>query len=223
MPVFFSASGKFTMDWFLSVATQSEKQEVAGGWGLAYCFGNRLEIIRSHHPRKESPEFSHLKEIRSDMATLYLHAANQILTPRTIQPFVRRERGQVWAFCYFGNIEHPEKLDTGGRYPDGPDLGELLFIHILNRFNPAEPIESVLALLSELVEPTLIFCLMSADYLVVADWCNEEREPRLSLWFGKGELLRLIATHPGPNLPGIVWEIIPHHSVLIINRERRAV
>lgn len=224
MPVFLAAAGKFTMDWLLSIANHPETAGVDGGWGVAYCYGNRLETIRSPRSRKEGKEFSQLAELRTDMAMLYLHDTGEILTPRTVQPFVRREAGGVWAFCHIGHIEHPEKLNLGRRYPDGPAPSEAFFMHILNQFRPEEPVESIFALLSGIPdEVALSFSLIAADFIVAASWFSEGEKVPIRLWFGKGKLVRVLATHPFENLAGVVWEVLANRSLLVINRERQAV
>ncbi|MEO0071619.1 MAG: class II glutamine amidotransferase [candidate division WOR-3 bacterium] len=224
MPVFLAAAGKFTMEWLLSILNNPETAGVEGGWGVAYCYGNRLETIRSHHSRKEGEEFNQMKEIRTDMAMLYFHNTDEKLTPRTVQPFVRREAGEAWAFCHIGHIEHPERLNLGGRYPDGPAPSETFFMHILNQFRAEAPVESVYALFSTTPdEGTLSFSLMSPNFVVAASWFNEKEKKPIRLWFGKGKLVRLLATYPFENLAGVVWEVLANRSVLIINRERRAV
>ncbi|MGQ9708573.1 MAG: hypothetical protein ACUVUR_06865 [bacterium] len=229
MPKFFAAAGRFTMDWFLSAGLMSKTKldqgdEPRGGWGLVYCHGNRLEVVRSHRPRTEHAVFSQLVELRTDMATLYLHDEEQLLSPRLVQPFIRRESGDAWAFSYLGQIPHPEMLVSGWRYPDGPDPGELLFMHVLDQFQKDQPVESVNAIIAQLGhEARLSFCLMSAEIMVAACGFGTIKNHAGGLWLGKGELIRVLASLPDTELPGLSWEPLTSNQVLVINRQRRAV
>ncbi|MEO0019660.1 MAG: hypothetical protein ABIK47_03345 [candidate division WOR-3 bacterium] len=228
MPKFFAAAGRFTMEWFLSAGLLpgiklNEGGEPAGGWGVVYCYGNRLEAVRSPRSRSDNAVFGQLVEVRTDMALLYLHNQNQILSPRLVQPFFRWGSGGAWAFCHIGQIPHPERLISESRCPDGPDPGEILFMHILERFNPDKPAESLSAIFPESEEWEISLCLISADTMVTFCRFGDNRQSETRLWLGKGELLRVVSSPPIVDLPGINWESLPNNQVIVITRERRAV
>ncbi len=228
MPKFFAAAGRFTMDWFLSSgllpwANLKNGGEPTGGWGVVYCHGNRLEAVRSHRSRSDDTIFGQLADVRTDMALLYLHDQNQILSPRFVQPFFRREAGGAWAFCHIGQIPNSNALLSELRYPDSPDPGEVLFMRILDRFNPDNPDESLTSVFAPQNEWEISLCLMSADTMVIFCRFGDNRSSQARLWFGKGELARVISSPPIVDLPGISWESLPNNQVVVINRQRQAV
>lgn len=228
MPKIFAAAGRFSMEWFLSAgllptANLKDGGEPVGGWGVVYCHGNRLEAVRSDQSRTDNAVFGQLVDVRTDMALLYLHDQNQILAPRFVQPFFRRESGGAWAFCHIGQIPHPERLISELRYPDGPDPGEILFMHILDQFNPDKPDESLAAIFSTLDEWEISLCLMAAETMVVFCRYGDSKSSQTRLWLGKGELVRVVCSPPIVDLPGISWEFLPNNQVIVISRHRRAV
>lgn len=228
MPKFFAAAGRFNMEWFLSAGVLPFKnlkdgREPASGWGVVYCHGNRLEVVRSHQSRTDNVVFGQLVDVRTDMALLYLHDQNQILSARLVQPFFRRESDGAWAFCHIGQISHPERLISQLRYPDGPDPGEILFMHILDQFNPDKPDESLTAIFSKFDEWEISLCLMSAENMVIFCRFGDNKSSETRLWLGKGELVRVVCSPPIVDLPGISWESLSNNQVIAISRQRRAV
>lgn len=225
MSVFLAAAGRFKMDWLLQgVGVDGEKvKSPSGSWGFAYCHGNRLETIRLHRSREVEP-VPPLVDLRTDMAMIYLHGDKEIISPRQVQPFFRRETRRSWAFCHIGEIVHPERLVLNGRYPDGPDPSEVFFMSVLDHFSPDAPLESIRGFLAQLIEePALSLCLLSPETMVVASWfAGDERSPA-KLWIGKGNLVWVVTSSPPPSLPGISWSEMGNRSVVAIFRERHAV
>ncbi|GEM_PF-976188 len=229
---FFAAIGRFKMEWFLSAAfLQGGKIEnnesPAGNWGLAYCHGNRLETVRMHHKKTESsvPNLASLKEIKTDMALAYQHHPAELLTPFQVQPLVRREKGENWAFCYAGLLNHPKKMfPNWQKIPDGVSAGELLFVFVFDHFRVDNPVESLTELWKQIPdERELAFCLLTARMMVIFCQLDTRNDNQARLWLGQGELLRVICSGSIPDLPDIVWEKLPEEHVIYIQRERWAV
>lgn len=193
-----------------------------GNWGIAYCYGTRLEALRSPHPPQRDPEFDKLTELRTDVACLWAESG-VVHGVRELQPFLRRDSGRVWAFCHFGQVLRPEQLDVDGRIVDSQSPSERLFLYVLNRLDQEQPMESVAAALGELVgETALSFWLMSTDLVLVASWHGDETQDGEGvLWMGKAELVRYVTSRPLPNVAEVSWERLPAKTVLAITRERR--
>jgi len=193
-----------------------------GGWGIAYCYGNRLELSRSPVPCHEDPDFRQLAERRTDMMVLVPDNRPGV-SARETQPFARRESRQTWAFCHHGEVVRPEELDARTRLPDSENPSEKLFLHIFARLEREEPVETVTAALRELhADRGLSCCLIGSETLVVASWFDSEQD-YLGLWFGRGDLVMYVSSQPLRSLSDIEWEPAGAHNVLVVRRTRREV
>ncbi|MEO0080133.1 MAG: hypothetical protein ABIK44_05605 [candidate division WOR-3 bacterium] len=230
MAVLLAAAGRFKMEWLKTTAetlASKESKETSaepaaiptpGGWGVAYCYGNRLESLRSNRHWQLDPDFAQLPEIKTDMAMLYLHGPGTRLGPREVQPFVRFEQGQFWAFSHLGTITTQDRLDTGNRLPDSNSLSEKYFLHILEGLSLEDIPGSVAArqkLLSQ--EPSLSFCLMRSDLMIVSCLFREKSAPG-RLWFSRSELLLVMASQPIPS-----GSPLSSGSLIAITRQRREI
>src|SRR5512135_983783 len=102
----------------------------SGGWGVAHCYGNRLEMIRSAQPCAQDPDFGKLNELRTDMVLISIGGMAPA-SQRELRPYVRREGGHVWAFAHPGLVRHEDRLDTGGRITDSKNPSERYFLYLL--------------------------------------------------------------------------------------------
>jgi predicted glutamine amidotransferase len=227
MTAFVAAFGRFKMEELTAAAAAlltapAQADPLAGGWGAAWCHGNRLESARSNRPHGTDPEFAKLHDLRTDMAAVLLHDPSTRLGPREVQPFVRREQGRMQTFFHVGHIARPEQLRAGARLPDGPNPSERYFLHVLAGLDSRDPIASVRAALSSLAgEPTLSFMLMSNEGALVAcsgDAARSSEEPQLFL--GHAELLRVIAPQPVSPFEHMRWEPLSSGTVISLSRER---
>jgi len=193
----------------------------SGGWGVAHCYGNRLETIRSAQPCAKDPDFGTLGEIRTDMALICMGGMTPA-SPRELRPYLRREAGRVWAFAHSGLIGCEDRLDTGGRITDSRDPSERYFLYLLNKLDDASPVESLSSALTALGEQdSLSFCLASAEMMLVGCWHGGGSDATGQLWTGEGELARYFSTKPLGSLPEVRWIAMPNHNVLAITRSRR--
>jgi predicted glutamine amidotransferase len=193
----------------------------SGGWGVAHCYGNRLETIRSAQPCAQDPDFGKLSEIRTDMALLSIGGVVPA-SPRELRPYVRRETGHIWAFAHPGLVRHEDRLDTGGRITDSRNPSERFFLHLLSKIeeqSPAESLSSAMVALGE--DDSLSFCMMCAEMMLVGCWHGGASEPGEQLWVGEGESARYFSTAPLLILPEVHWHAMPNRTVLAITRTRR--
>jgi hypothetical protein len=250
MSTLLAAVGRFQMDVLAreTLAAAGADGE-AGGWGIAYCYGNRLETIRSALPCAHDPDFGKLDDLRTDMALLCIGGMTPA-SPRELKPYLRRETGHTWTFAHSGIVKHEERLDTGGRITDSKNPSERYFLYLLGKLDEQTPVESLTSALAVLGdEDSLSFCLMCAEMMLVGCWnaegvkdsgvglngpCQtvqgfgpEPRDPGTpepltsGLWSGEGGLAKYFSTKPLSSLPEVQWEAMPNRAVLAITRVRR--
>jgi hypothetical protein len=216
MGMVFAIAGRFSTD----LAAQVARELMAGvtgpgyeNWGMAYCYGNRLETMRTHRDSAGELATGSLAEAKTDMALLCFNE------PGAVQPLVRRERNQAWAFACEGRVPEPEKLTTGEGIADPHNPEERLFLHLVDKFDPDDPVGSVESRVSQGLGE-LRFFLMNADVLVTAAGVSGEGTGS-ELWLGRAQLIRVISPVQIESVPGIEWERIPDRTVLALTRLRR--
>lgn len=219
----FAVAGRFESGLVVDVAhavIAHDPDRSFAGWGLVYCYGNRLEAIRSP-AGPAALRFDQLSDIRTDMVMMSLTDSPPQRGRPTGQPFLRREPGQSWAFGFDGAVSRPQELRIENRIPDGPSAEERLFLHLLAAFDDNEPVESVLRAQDGLpAEDRLDFLLMNVDMLFAN--CRGPAAGTPTLWFGRGRLVRLVGPFPLLSVKGIDWEPVAPGTVLAIARFRRA-
>lgn len=227
---FLAAAGRFKMEWLLAAGFGGgtrlvDDQQLSGEWGLGYCHGNRLELVRSPGRKSEPGLLKALLELKTDMAVIYRHEPEGESVPSgRFPPYTRYEQGKQWLFCHTGSVTTVgSDLSRWGR-SGGLSSGELLFAHVFDRFNPEAPEESLRNLGTELArEPELAFCLMTAEFLGIFCRTGNREDSPSRLWYGRGELLRVVASGRPVSLSGIFWEPVPDGQVIFIRRQRWAV
>ena len=216
--------GRFDARMFETVARELGGPELGkdyAAWGVAYCYGNRLEVVRSVRTPAGRLDFGALGEVRTDMGFICLCPE---LSREAALPLLRKERAARWAFLAHGAVGGTGRLELGERIPDGSSSGERLMIHLLNELDEQEPTASVERALGRLEgEPELGFHLLGADTLVVANWHEAGDSNGEELWFGSGELLRVVAPRRLVSVPEVAWEPIPNRAVVAVSRYRRPV
>jgi hypothetical protein len=222
-----AAAGKFGIDLLIGAALQMTRDEPRGklrSWGLAYCYGNRLEAARVCLDAGQQPGFEKLTDVRTDMAMLALGLSTEQETP-VLQPLLRKEKKQMWAFCSGAGLPRPEGLDTGRLRPQGDSMQELLFLHLLSRLRSEDPVSSVRTTLEAMdVEAGLVFLLLSAEVLVAARWTGTAQpDEKSEMWVGQGPLLRIVAPTPLRELERVEWGKLGERSVVAISRLRRPI
>ena len=222
MSTLIAAVGRFQME-VLARATREDAGEDCdtGGWGVAYCYGNRLETIRSALPCAQDPDFGKLNELRTDMALVCIGGMTPA-SPRELRPYLRRETGHIWTFAHSGIVKHKDRLDTGGRITDSKNPSERYFLYLLGKLEEQSPVESLASAMAALGdEDSLSFCLMCAEMMLVGCWHGAAPESAEPLWSGEGGLAKYFSTKPLHSLPEVQWEAMPNRTVLAVTRTRR--
>ncbi len=222
MSTLVAAAGRFQMDTLVKAARVVAGADCdAGGWGVAHCYGNRLETVRSALSCGQDPDFGKLGEVRTDMVLISI-GGRAPTSPREVRPYVRREFGRVWAFTHSGSIRHDEQLDTGGRITDSRNPSERYFLYLLSKLDEHSPVESLTQALDALTdEDSLSFCMVSAEMMLVGCWYDGEPGAMGALWSGEGGLARYFSTKPLVDLPEVHWHALANRTILAITRTRR--
>ncbi|GEM_PF-916353 len=230
MGITIAAAGRFGIGLFAQAAEELMEQfptKKFSNWGFVYCYGNRLEALKSDRDASDRLKFDKLTDVKTDMAVLHL---NELETENSIfagheQPFLWGRGTKAWGFCHQGVIRQPKRLAVGNRVLDGPNPSKRYFFHILEELNIDDPIGSVVRIQSAIAEePELSFFLMDAELLIVSLWCGTiEGKCGSDLWSGQDELLRILTPSLLHCFPDVQWKQIPNHSVLAITRLRRAI
>lgn len=222
MSTLIAAAGRFQMDVLARATRQAADVDCdSGGWGVAHCYGNRLETIRSAQPCAQDPDFGKLDEIRTDMALVCVGGMAPA-SPRELRPYIRRETGHVWAFAHSGLVKHEDRLDTGGRITDSKNPSERYFLYLLSKLDEQSPAESLTRAMAALEdEDSLSFCMMCADMMLVGCWYGDASESTGRLCSGESALVRYFSTKPLASLPEVAWHDVPNRIVLAITRTRR--
>ncbi|MEO0080970.1 MAG: hypothetical protein ABIL25_01600 [candidate division WOR-3 bacterium] len=182
--------------------------------GVAYCYGNRLEAVQAGRTHGGGLDLAILAELKTDMATLSLNRSG------VVQPWIRREQGRAWGFACEGEIPEPDKLSIGDRLPSLYRPEEKLFLHLVSKLNPDDPVGSVEASLPfGLVQPR--FYLINSEMLVVGSGALASGSDS-GLWFGRAQLVRAISPVRFSSITGMQWERIQERSVVALTRVRRA-
>ena len=221
MSTLIAAAGRFQMDIIARATREAAGADCdSGGWGVAHCYGNRLETIRSAQPCAQDPDFGKLDEIRTDMALACIGGMAPA-SPRELRPYIRRETGHIWAFAHSGLVKHEDRLDTGGRITDSKNPSERYFLYLLGKLEEQSPVESLTSAMAALGdEDSLSFCMMCAEMMLVGCWHGDASESTGRLWAGEGELARYFSTKPLVSLPEVRWQAMPNRIVLAITRMR---
>jgi hypothetical protein len=195
-----------------------------GGWGIAYCYGTLLEVVRSDRPAPGAEggfDFSGLNDIKTDLAIARLTDKAEVPAyNRDLQPYLRREAPRPQAFCAPARLRNPRALDAGHRITDGADPDERFFLHVLHSFDEGDPLGSVTAMHERLAgEPDQRFMLLNTRLLAVSTW-QEPGDGRPPLWLGRSDLVRALAPTRLEALGEMSWEPVAARSVMVFTRQR---
>ncbi len=236
MGITVALAGRFSFDHVAEVARELEQvnpERQFGGWGVAYCYGT---LLRSARMLGQGPgfDFESLADAKTDMAVLHLTDAGETpLHPHDLQPFLRKDSPLSQAFVYDGRILQPKELETGRRVPGSQEPGQLFFLHVLEAFDPDDPLESVVRMHKALPdEPDQAFFLLNNDALVVSTWkdvpdpdverseTSPSREEQPALWLGQGGPFRVLAPTQLECFRSLSWEPVVPGSVIVLTRLR---
>ncbi len=201
-------AGRFRPALLVEIGGELSRQGAFASWGTAYCYGNRVEVLRGQADSQKT-DFSSLGGVKTDMAFLCINR------DKSVQPWLRREQDKDWAFACEGHV------------PDVPEeqLGfaplcreEKLFAYLARHFSADDPLGSV-----EQHRPagseSLRFFLMSEEVLVVSTGDNL---PEGRLWLGRAPLFRVISPLKLETVRKLQWEELPEKGLVVFSRYRYA-
>lgn len=203
-----AVAGRFRPALLIEIGGELGRQGAFASWGVAYCYGNRVEVLRGQVDSQKT-DFSSLAGVKTDMAFFCMNR------DKAVQPWVRREQDKDWAFACEGQV------------PDVPEehLGfaplcreERLFAHLARHFSADDPLGSV-----EKHRPagseSLRFFLMSEEVLVVS---TGENLSAGRLWLGRAPLFRVISPRKLETVRKLQWEELPEKGLVVFSRYRYA-
>lgn len=201
-------AGRFRATLAAEIGAELAGKAAYDNWGMAYCFGNRVEVQRAPG-RAGALDFSTLAALKTDMAILCLNE------DKVQQPWVRREKGRTWAFASAGRVPELGKQVTmpGTLCPE-----ERLLVRLAGKFSPDDPLGLVEKHRPEGSEK-LRFLLMNDEALVLS---TGEATTEPEMWFGRAPLLRVVSPVQLNAVPKVQWEPLPHNSILALSRYRHA-
>lgn len=200
-------AGRFNADFLVAAAkelVQATGEPGFASWGMAFCYGNRLETRRSGKSGAEGFSFSELSDVKTDMALLVLNES-----PEAVMPLVRREKGKDWSWC-----TQPSLPSGGEPAAIAADYARRLLLEL----DPEDPVGT-----TEKVRQTGPgqSCFFSSVELLFADLRSPAvtgQEP--GAWLGTGQLVSLLSPVPLRQLPNIEWEAVPAQTALVFTRFR---
>jgi len=192
----------------------SEAQPGYESWRMAYCYGNRIEVVQSHRNPGGELALDGVAEVKTDMVLLCFNK------PGVEQPLVHRKNNKTWAFACQGKVPEPAKLLAGEPVIDVRSPQGRFFSYLLDGFNPDDPVGSVESRLVRGPEEPRFF-LMNAEALTISTGGDvPEAEP--GLWYGRSNLTRVISPVRLQSVPDTEWEPVPERTVMSLTRFRYA-
>jgi hypothetical protein len=201
-------AGRFDSDLVAAAAkglVQALPEPGLSGWGMAFCYGNRLETLRGDKPGEGGYSFEELAEVKTDMALLALNEARPGALP---MPVSRRDKGRDWAWCPQAAV----LADAGGE-PASEYVRQLLLE--LDTEDPLASTEKVRA-----TGPNQSFFFIGVELLLADLRVNAVAGQEPGAWMGKGQLVSILSPVPLPQLSSFEWEPVPVGSTLVLTRFR---
>lgn len=200
-------AGRFNADFVVAAAkelVQATQQPGFASWGMAFCYGNRLETRRSGKPGVEAFSFSELSDAKTDMALLVLNES-----PEAVMPLARREKGKDWSWC-----TQPSLAPGGEPAAIATDYARRLLLEL----DPEDPVGT-----TEKVRQTGPgqSCFFISVELLLADLraaAVPGQEP--GVWMGTGQLVSVLSPVPLRQLANIEWEQVLPGAALVFTRFR---
>ncbi len=203
-----ACAGRFNADFIADAGRQlvAALPEVSfAGWGLSYCYGNRLESRRSAKPGAEGIVFTGLEDVKTDMVLLALNETGADAG----DPLARRDKGRDWAWC-----ARPSSAPGSEPALRTAEYARRLLLEL----DPDDPVATTEAVRA--AGPACSCFFISAD-LLLADL----RVPALAgqapaAWQGTGQLVTVLSPLPLEQLPNITWEPVEPGTALALTRFR---
>lgn len=194
------------------------------GWGAAWLEGDALKVLRSIHSCLVDPMFEDVQNLQSDLLILHARRASRPGTTRieNTHPFLVEHMGRSWAFCHNGMVNDlSHLLPAIGLVPAGNMDSEVLFHHMLNHVDGADPAGSVMASLDRVQDYTaLLTFLANSDGVTATSKIHPVRGLREyhALWEGTGKGLHVIASERLDGIGCNDWKKVPEPGTAVLQR-----
>ena len=192
------------------------------GWGVAFREGSRLVRRRSAAPCLNDPEFDSLSEVETDLVILHARRTPDRDTIDVVNshPFIRKWRGEEWAFCHNGAVNDLTQLrsDSSLESEGGID-SERLFHHVLTLLDTTRVAESLVEILREIRSFTCLNCfLATSEHITVHARMSPDTSRPLyyTPWVAHGSDVAVVSSEVVSQI-ALKWERIADGSAFVLS------
>ena len=193
------------------------------GWGVAFREGERLVRRRSAASCLDDPEFDSLSGVETDLVILHARRTPNRDTINVLNshPFMRKWRGEEWAFCHNGAVSDLTQLRSDDSLEPSRGIdSELLFHHVLTVLDTSRVAESLGEILREIRDFTCLNCFLatSESITVHARMSPDTTRPLYyTPWVTTGSDLTVVSSEVVSQVSP-EWERIPDGAAFVLGR-----
>lgn len=191
------------------------------GWGAAFIEGGMLNVVKSPRPCCEDER---LLSLANNLGSplLLLHARKAIGSSVCLEnthPF--REAGYV--FCHNGYIKDELDFDEGKYRWNGESDSHRFFCHLLGRLEPSNPVQSLRACLSELIDYTSAnLLLLCPAWLIAAAKFRPPDSAYYRMKVGSDGRCIVVSSEVLPNFGHLKWQDLNDGDMAEVNLDSKA-
>jgi len=211
-------AGRFDSALVIAVARELAghlSEPPALGAGIAYCYGNRLEMAKVDFKNPSWPDG--IAELKTDLALICLNQPGQD------RPLLHRGRSRSWSLDITGPVPQlpadvPSPATASWTRPSFSNRPEdRFFAHLVECFDPHDPVGSIEACRVKDSSPPRFFFL-APDALVL----DSGSVPEPELLFGRAQMVRVVSPVRLESVIGAEWEPVSPLTVLALTRFRHS-
>jgi predicted glutamine amidotransferase len=184
------------------------------GWGAALRTERGFSVVRSTRPCYEDSELERIGCAHTDLAILHARRTpeRETIAIENTHPFRADWTGHDYVFCHNGAVNDRRQLTWDPALATGGTIdSEELFYHVLSRFDPDAPADSVAAALKTVDDFTAVNCFLAwgrslVAYQRMAD--GNEHPLYYTLWHGVGDEFEVVSSEVVDGL-SVTWSEIP--------------
>ncbi len=191
------------------------------GWGVAFREGGRLVRCRSAASCLNDPEFDSLSGIETDLVILHARRTpdRDTIDVLNSHPFMRKWRGEEWAFCHNGAVSDLAQLrsDSSLQRAGGTD-SERLFHHVLTLLDTSRVAGSLAEILHEISGFTCLNCLLATSESITVHARMAPDTPRplyYTPWIAKGGDVAVVSSEVVSQV-ALEWERVPDGAAFVL-------